>query len=321
MKQLFILIILGFATSGKAEWYQHSFDVMGTRAKVEFESDSKAKAKHLINSVVEEMNRVDRLMSPYKKQSELSEINRLAFQQPVSVSKEMFALLQKSLEFSDLTSGAFDITFSSLGYLYNFRERIKPTKVERQDLKESIDFRSIRLNDKKLTVRFLNRNTRIDLGGIAKGHAVDNCIGILKSQGIINAFVNAGGDSRVIGRKKDRLWYIGVRHPRDESKLIVNLPLEEVSVSTSGDYERFFIKDNIRYHHILDPKTGESARKSQSVTILADSSVDADALSTSIFVLGAKDGMKLVNRLGGVSAIIIDNQGNMTFSNDLTSPN
>lgn len=321
MKCLFIFLLFIFVTPISAEWYQHSFDVMGTRAKVEFESDSKLLADKLIEDVVAEMNRIDRLMSPYKPNSELSSINGLAFREDVIVSQEMFKLLEKSLYFSKLTNGAFDITFSSIGYLYDYRERKRPTEQQKEQLKESINFLSIKLEQYKRSVRFDSQNSKIDLGGIAKGHAVDRCIEILKSQGIKNAFVNAGGDSRVIGRKKERLWYIGIRHPRDDSKLIVNLPLENVSISTSGDYERFFIKDNIRYHHIIDPSTGDSARELQSVTILAENSVDADALSTSVFVLGSDAGMKLVNSLEGVSAIIIDKNGKMSISDDLREPN
>ena len=321
MKSIISICILFYISPCYSAWYQESFDVMGTRAKVEFESDSEELATKLKGLVIDEMNRVDRLMSPYKKDSELSKLNQLAFKEEVSISAELFDLLKKSADYSKLTAGAFDITFSSIGYLYDYRKQKTPTAAQQQQLKESIDFRSVHLNKSQLTVRFLNKNTKIDLGGIAKGHAVDSCIDILKAYGIKNAFVNAGGDSRVIGRKNDRLWYIGIRHPRDEQKLIVNMPLEEVSISTSGDYERFFIKDNVRYHHIIDPSTGESARQSQSVTVLAESSVDADALSTSIFVLGVVEGMKLVNQLENVSAIIIDKNGKMSISDDLTNPN
>ncbi|MBV1909117.1 MAG: FAD:protein FMN transferase [Kangiellaceae bacterium] len=319
MKLFVCITVLFFTYSSDADWYEHSFDVMGTRAKVEFESDSKKLAAMLVKRVEDEMNRIDQLMSPFKETSELSKINTMAFSQPVEISREMFSLLEKSLEYSRFTSGAFDITFSSVGYLYDYRQHRMPSNSDKTRLKESINYRSISLNANQSSVRFLDKNTRIDLGGIAKGHAVDQCIGILLNHGIKNAFVNAGGDSRVIGKKQDRLWYIGIRHPRDEDKLIVNLPLEEVSISTSGDYERFFIKDNVRYHHIIDPKTGDSARHTQSVTILASNSVDADALSTSIFVMGVEDGMKLVNQMTSVSAIIIDQQGKMIISNDLTN--
>jgi len=316
---LIAIAVLFTVSPVKAEWFSHEFDVMGTRAKVEFEHNSAPQAKKLIQQVVDEMNRIDHLMSPFKPDSELSKINRLAAKSALVISGEMFSLLEQSLHYSHLTKGAFDITFSSVGYLYDFRNKIKPNKREKEGLVASIDFRSIRLDKVTKTIKFNNLKTKIDLGGIAKGHAVDQCIALLRLQGIKNAFVSAGGDSRVIGKKNDRLWYIGIKHPRDKNKLVVNLPLEEVAISTSGDYERFFIQDGVRYHHIIDPKTGDSARSSQSVTILADTSTDADALSTSIFVLGPVRGMDLVNQLPNISAIIIDKNGKMTFSDDLTN--
>ncbi len=291
---------------------------MGTLAKVEFESNSDLSAQELINMTVAEMQRIDQVMSPFKANSEISRINRLAIHSPQVLTEEMFNLIRKSIDYSELTNGAFDITFSSLGYLYDYRKHLKPSAEQQQKLSKAINYRSIKLNSSRHSVLFTNPHTKIDFGGIAKGYAVDRCIDILKAKGIKNAFVNAGGDSRVIGRKNNRMWYVGVRHPRDPQKLIVNIPLEDLAISTSGDYERFFTEKGIRYHHIIDPNTGDSARLSQSVTILADKSVDADALSTSIFVLGAEEGLKLINKIPGVSAIIIDESGRLHYSDDLT---
>jgi len=319
--KLLVIALLFVSLPCYAKWYHKEFEVMGTKAKVELESDSPQLAQELMLKVVEEMNRIDRLMSPFKPSSELSKINDLAASQEVKISKEMFQLLQRSIEYSEFTGGAFDITFPSVGFNYDYRNKIKPTDRQRKELIHNIDYKSIQLNSNHTSIKFNSKQTKIDLGGIAKGHAVDRCIEILVSKGIKNAFVNAGGDSRVIGKKKDRMWYIGVRHPRDENKLIVNLPLENVAISTSGDYERFFIQDNVRYHHILDPATGDSARKSQSVTIIASNGVDADALSTSIFILGSKEGLKMINQMPDVSAIIIDKDGRMKFSDDLMSVN
>ena len=319
--KLLIITLLFVSLPCDAQWYQKEFDVMGTKAKVELESDKPELAQKLILKVIEEMNRIDRLMSPFKPSSELSKINNLAASQEIKISKEMFQLLQRSIDYSELTGGAFDITFPSVGFNYDYRNNIRPTGSQLKELVNNINYKSILLNANKTSIKFKSKQTKIDLGGIAKGHAVDKCIEILVSNGIKNAFVNAGGDSRVIGKKKDRMWYIGVRDPRDEKKLIVNLPLEDVAISTSGDYERFFIQDNVRYHHILDPKTGDSARKSQSVTIIASNGIDADALSTSIFILGSEDGLKLINQMPDVSAIIIDKDGQMKYSDDLLSVN
>ena len=314
-------LLLAPVSHAAHNWYQKTFQVMGTEAKVEFQAESKQLADKLINKVVAEMRRIDHLMSPFKPASELSQLNQNGFSGAFRVTTEMFRLLELSVKYSELTNGSFDVTFSSLGYLYDFKKQLKPSQKEIENLTASIDYQSMVLIAETNSVKFKNKNTRIDLGGIAKGHAVDQCIELLKSAGIKNAFVNAGGDSRVIGKKNDRLWYIGIRDPRDSDKLIVNLPLEEVAISTSGDYERFFIKDNVRYHHILDPKTGDSARDSQSVTVLASNSTEADALSTSVFVLGPEKGLALINSIPNVSAIIIDKEGKMSFSDDLVPAN
>lgn len=302
-----------------AKWHNHSFEVMGTQAKIELELADENKAMQLINTVVAEMNRIDHLMSPYKPASELSFVNKNAAKKPIKISNEFFDLLVKSQYFSELTNGAFDISFSSLGFLYDYRNKKKPTEEQIKQLKKAINYQKIILNQQAKTVFFKDARIKIDLGGIAKGHAVDQCIKILQAAGVKNAYVSAGGDSRLIGRKNNRLWYIGVKHPRDPNKLLVNLPLEEVALSTSGDYERYFEEKGIRYHHIIDPKTGDSAREIRSATILANDSTTADALSTSIFILGVKRGMALINRTPNVSAIMVDKNGKLFISEDMSS--
>jgi len=312
---VFIFLVLSVTHQASyAEWYKASRAIMGTAINVELWHTDKTIAEKNIQRVFTEMYRIDRLMSPYKKESEISLINNNASKQPVKISPELFDLIQKSINMSKLSNGAFDITFASIGSLYNYREKQKPTKKEiRQNLK-SINYKNIQLNKKKQTIFFTREGTRIDLGGIAKGHAVDNAIKILRQQGIKQAMVSAGGDTRIIGDKKGRPWYVGIRHPRKKNESAVVLPLSHTAISTSGDYERFFIKDNVRHHHIIKPGTGDSARELRSVSILAANSTIADVLSTTVFILGLKEGMKLVASLKNIEAIIIDNNGQMHYS-------
>jgi len=161
---------------------------------------------------------------------------------------------------------------------------------------------------------------RIDLGGIAKGYAVDQSIVLLKGLGIKHAMVSAGGDSRLLGDKHGRDWLVGIRHPRKEQVAAIKLPLADIAVSTSGDYERFFISDGIRHHHIINPKTGDSARELMSVTIIGPKGVMTDALSTTVFVLGVSKGLSLIESLPDYSAIIIDAQFKTHYSSDLMEP-
>lgn len=316
----FLLIFLTH-TPVYAEWFKAKKAIMGTAISVELWHTDKKAAEANIQRVFDEMQRVDRLMSPYKKNSEVSLINTNATKYPVKISSELFNLIKKSINISKLSAGAFDITFASVGYLYDYRKKQNPTEKEILERLQSINYRNIKLDPNKQTLFFTKENTRIDLGGIAKGHAVDNAIKLLQQQGIKQAMVSAGGDTRIIGDKKGRPWYVGIRHPRSKNKSAVILPLSNTAISTSGDYERYFIKDNVRHHHIINPRSGDSSREVRSVSILGSDSTTTDALSTTVFILGLNKGMKLVSSLKDIEAIIIDNNGKLHYSTGLmTAP-
>ncbi|MEW8586050.1 MAG: FAD:protein FMN transferase, partial [Candidatus Thiodiazotropha sp.] len=223
-------------------------------------------------------------------------------------------LIETSLEYSELTDGAFDITFASIGHRYDYRKGIRPTDSLIDRTLPLIDYRNIHLDKDKSTVFFEKKGVRIDLGGIAKGYAVDRGIELLQQQGIVHALISAGGDSRLLGDHRGRPWHIGVQAPRDKDRMAAMLPLVDSAISTSGDYERFFERDGVRYHHIISPKTGRSADTLQSVTIIGPNATRTDALSTSVFVLGVEKGMALINRLEDVDGVIIDGDGEMITS-------
>ncbi len=165
------------------------------------------------------------------------------------------------MEYSELTHGAFDITYASVGYLYDFKKGVHPDQKAIDAALPGINWRHMVLDAKKTTVFFARPGMRIDLGGIAKGYSVDRGIEILQKQGITRAMVNAGGDTRIIGDRFGKPWVVGVRDPDHEGKVFLRLPLTDTAFSTSGDYERYFDEDGKRFHHIIDPKTGDSARK------------------------------------------------------------
>ena len=266
-----------------------------------------------------EMHRIDHLMSPYKPESELSRINRDAAHQAVPVCAEMFNLIARSIWFSQLSSGAFDITYASAGHLYDYRERIKPTDAALAQACKAIGYQNLLLDRQAQTIRFARDGVRIDLGGFAKGHAVDNGAAILARRGIRNAIVTAGGDSHVLGDRRGRPWTIAIADPRRPGEVVAVLPLEDVAVSTSGDYERYFEADGVRFHHVIDPRTGKSPDSIHSVTILANDGLTSEALSKCLFVMGVEHGMRLIESQPEVDAVVVDAAGALHFSSGLLS--
>jgi len=325
---VFIAIFL-YSQTVEAQWFKNSFKVMGTQAHVEFWLESnEAKqdkatenieqhAQQLISIVQGEMQRIDEAMSPYKANSELSLINARAGTETLKITPELFHLLQVSQKISRLSKGAFDITYASIGYQYDYRNQQRPNKSAIKKALSAIDYSAIKLDEKQSTVHFAHHNVKIDLGGIAKGYAVKRCLALLKEAGVTHALVNAGGDTGLLGDRHGRPWLVGIKHPRAAYKMAVELPLENEAISTSGDYERYFIEDGVRYHHIINPQTGDSARKVVSVSIIGKDPTMVDALSTTIFVQGLVAGMKLIDSLPDYEAIIIDNEQTLHVSKGL----
>jgi thiamine biosynthesis lipoprotein len=294
--------------------------IMGTRIAVELWADDAARGESLITRVMDEMRRVDELMSTYKPTSQVSLVNAQAAQHPVTVDADLFGLLATSLDYSRATEGAFDITYASVGYLYDYRRHIKPSDAAVAAALPAVDYRHVLLDPKTRSVRFSQPGVRIDLGGIAKGWAVDRGIELLRDAGVERAFVTAGGDTRIIGDRFGQPWMVGIRDPRAEDKVVVRIPLVDAALSTSGDYERFFEADGVRYHHILSPATGRPASAVRSVTIIGPTATRTDGLSKTIFVLGIERGMQVLDRAGDVDAIAIDKDGKIYYSKGLAKP-
>jgi thiamine biosynthesis lipoprotein len=317
---LFVVLGLGAVPASYADWYKEERAIMGTSVVAEVWSTDADKAHRGIAAVMREMHRIDDLMSPFKADSELSLVNHEAADHPVKISRELFNLIDRSLYFSRISGGAFDITFSSVGYMYDYREGIAPTDAEIKKALPGINYRHLMLDRGASTIKFQREGTRIDLGGIAKGYAVDNCIAILSKMGFRQALVTAGGDSRILGDKHGKPWMTGIRDPRRKDASAVVIPLSNTAISTSGDYERYFIRDGVRYHHILNPKTGKSVRGTRSATVIGPDATTTDALSTTLFVLGWQKAMKLLETLPGIDAVIIDNKGKLHYSSGLEPP-
>lgn len=293
---------------------------MGTEISVQLWHDDAAKGQAAVEAVFSEMERINQLMSTYIEDSRISLINREAADRAVPAGKELYGLIVRSLDMSVLTHGAFDITFDSIGQHYDFRERMRPDAATIEEKLDLIDYRLVVTDSSDKSIRFLRPGVRINLGGIAKGYAVERGAGILRELGIRHAIVTAGGDSRLVGDRRGQPWMVGVRDPRKDGEVAIRLPLENEAISTSGDYERYFEEDGKRYHHILQPATGEPASGVHSATIVGPDAVITDALSTSVFIMGVDRGLRLLATLPDYEGIVIDADGQLFYSDGLTPP-
>lgn len=300
-------------------WYHRDEAIMGTAIRVELWAEDERGAQCAITAVMDEMHRIDHAMSPHKPASELSRINRDAAREAVPLSAEMYRLIERAIEFSRFSDGAFDISFASVGNLYDYRAGTAPSAEALARGRAAIGWPNLVLDPKTRSLRFAREGMRIDLGGFAKGHAVDNGVAILAALGVSNAIVTAGGDSHVLGDRRGRPWTIAIRDPRRADGVVALLPLEDTAISTSGDYERCFERDGVRHHHLIDPRTGRCADAVRSVTILAPDGLTTEALSKTVFVLGVERGLQLIENLSGVDAVVVDANGVLHYSSGLLS--
>lgn len=318
--RLATLLLLLPCVQALADWVGEARPMMGTEVSVYLWSDEPDLGRQALEEVFAEAERINRLMSTYLDGSEISEINRLAAEQPVVAGEELFRLIQRSLDISELTHGAFDVTYDSVGQHYDFRERQRPDAGTVEAEKENIDYRYVELDEASSSVTFLKEGVRINLGGIAKGYVVERGVNILRGLGIQHAIVTAGGDSRLLGDRRGRPWMVGIRDPREEGQVAISVPLADEAISTSGDYERFFDEDGVRYHHIIRPSTGLPAGGVHSATVFGPDAVFTDALSTSVFVMGVEQGLTLIATLPDYESIVIDSDGSVYYSDGLQTP-
>jgi len=293
---------------------------MGTEVSVYLWHDDPERGREAAAAIFAEMVRLDNHMSTYKADSRISEINRNAATAPVVAGDELFSLIQRALDISVLTNGAFDITYDSVGQHYDFRKHQRPDAATIAGELPLINYRFVQMDPASGTVRFAREGVRINLGGIAKGYAVERGIGIARRYGIRHARVTAGGDTRLLGDRMGTPWMVGVQDPRDEDKVAVTIPLQDEAISTSGDYERYFDEEGQRFHHIIRPSTGLPAGDVHSVTIIGPDAVMTDALSTSVFIMGVDEGLRLIATLPDYEGIVIDAGGEMYYSDGLRPP-
>ena len=298
-----------------------SHPTMGAEVRVTIWTPDEAAADAAAAAVFAEFDRLDALLSVWKPGSDVLRINAAAGQAPVAVSRETIEVVQAALMTSELTAGKFDITFGALADVWKFdhdQDNRVPTEAEIAARLPLVDFRAVHVDDRVGTIAIDRPGVRIHLGGIGKGYAVDRAIAILRGRGLDDFLIQSGGDLYAGGQPGDRPWKLGINDPRgapDDS--FATIELRDRTFSTSGDYERSFMKDGVRFHHLLDPDLGQPARGCRSVTIVAPTATRADGLSTGVFILGPEAGMALVERLPDVEAVIVTADNRVLISSGL----
>ncbi len=315
-----MVAIVASSMPAQADWFADARPMMGTEISVRLWHDDPVQGQHLVEQVFAEARRIDLLMSTYIDDSRISDINRRAADEPVIAGNELFRLIQRSLDISVLTRGAFDITYESVGQHYDFRTRQRPDQTTVDASRLLIDYRLVELDQATGTVAFAAKGVRINLGGIAKGYVVERGVDLLRMAGVRNGIVTAGGDSRLLGDRRGVPWKVGIRDPRVDGEVAMTLPLADEAISTSGDYERYFEENGVRYHHIISPSSGTPASGVHSATVIGPDAVLTDALSTSVFVMGVDEGLRLIATLPDYESIVIDDQGRIYYSDGLQRP-
>jgi thiamine biosynthesis lipoprotein len=292
---------------------------MGTIVRITAVALTEAQAQAAVSAGFQEIRRLEELLSTWIPTSEISRINEAAGRRPVLVSPETMAVLKRSLEIAELTDGGFNIAIGPAVDAWSVTERMRvPSDAELDALRPLVDLSQVKLDEKAGTVFLAKPGMRIDVGGIGKGFAADLAVAVMQSAGATAGVVALAGDIKTFGRLPDGTKFpFGIQHPRREGAVLARVELQDEAISTAGDYERFFERDGVRYHHILDPRTLKPARDCQSVTVIARDGTMADGLDTGIFVLGSERGMALIERLPGVEGVIVDGDGKVFVSSGL----
>jgi thiamine biosynthesis lipoprotein len=309
-----ILILIPHSTY-PSNLYKFHQVAMGTAIEITLVGDNEEAANKAALRAFQEIKRIEQLMSPWIESGDVFRINQSSGKERVKISRETLEVIKKAQEISALSDGRFDITVGPLVELWRKarEKKIPPFAEEVKEKLGLVNFKNIAI-DREGKVFLKKKGMAIDLGAIAKGYAVDRAFELLQSLGYKNVLVNAGGDLRVGGLKNKQPWSIGIQHPRESKNFLARISVSDMAVATSGDYERFFIYEGKRYHHIFNPQNGFPTDDCQSVTVLCKEGMMADALATAVFVLGPEKGYTLCQKLEGIDCLIVDQEGKIIFT-------
>jgi thiamine biosynthesis lipoprotein len=292
---------------------------MGTLVTVTAVASSRQTAHGAASAGFQEIHRVEGLLSTWSASSELSLINAAAGREAIAISPDTMKVLEASIEMARLTDGGFNILIGPAVEAWSVLDRQQiPSDSDLQAVRLLMDLTALHLNKVQGTAYLTKAGMRVDVGGIGKGFAADMAVAAMQQAGATAGVVALSGDMRTFGQLPDgRKFPFGIRHPRREEAVLAFVDLQNEAISTAGDYERYFERDGVRYHHILDPLTLQPARDCQSVTVVARDGMTADGLDTGIFVMGRERGLALIERLPGVGAIVVDHDGKVWISSSL----
>ncbi|WP_408914519.1 FAD:protein FMN transferase [Christiangramia sp. SM2212] len=313
MKKLLLITFLFCCSQISAQnIYKRTLKLMGSRFEVTVVAKDSLDANRSIDLAIQEITRIEKLISSWDPDSQTSEINNHAGLRPVNVDKELFDLIERCLKISEVTDGAFDISYASMDRIWKFDGSMKnmPSEDEIKNSVEKVGYKNIQLDKENSTVFLKKAGMKIGFGGIGKGYAADKAKSLLISKGVTAGIINASGDMNTWGKQPNgQEWKVAITNPYNKDKAFAVLPINDSAVVTSGDYEKFVTFNNVRYAHIIDPRTGYPSTGIISVTVFAPKAELADALATSVFVMGIEAGVNRIEQLPGIECIIIDVNG------------
>ena len=324
MLRTLLLAFLAVSPARAQQPYKRVLKLMGSRFEITVVAPSQQQADASIDLAVGEISRIEALISSWDPASQTSEINRMAGVRPVAVDPELYSLIERSLAISKLTDGAFDISYASMDRIWKFDGSM--TEMPAQEaIRESVarvGFGKIVLDPEKHSVFLPEPGMKIGFGGIGKGYAADRAKALLMERGVPAGIINASGDMNTWGLQPGgKPWQVAITNPLDKQKSFGMLPISDRAVVTSGDYEKYVTFGGKRYAHIIDPRTGYPATGILSVTVFAPRAELADALATSVFVMGVETGLDRINQLPQVECIIVDEHGKLHTSNHIELTN
>ncbi|MFH6971153.1 FAD:protein FMN transferase [Flavobacterium petrolei] len=319
-KILFITLLFASVIATSQITHKRKLFMLGSPFEVTAVAKDTIKANEYIDLAIVEVKRIENLISDWIPTTQISEINRNAGIKPVKVDTEVFELVERAIKISQITNGAFDISYASMDKIWKFDGSMKvmPTEEAIKKSVAKIGYKNIILNPKEHTIFLKLEGMKLGLGGIGQGYIADKVKDLLFSKGCVSGIINVSGDINAWGKQPDgKPWTVGIVNPLNKNKIFATFPIEDSAVETSGSYEKYVIFNGIRYSHIIDPRTGYPAKGVVSVSVFAKQTEIADALATGIFVLGVEVGLDLVNQIKGIECIIVDDKGKIHSSNGI----